>query len=74
LLGLKEIQRYWMINNNILDLFFQYMDENTAKKLHNDDGTHPSTDADQTPAQARNISRIACVVLNSGFNTTQGAI
>ncbi|KAF6818045.1 acyl-CoA dehydrogenase [Colletotrichum musicola] len=36
LLGLKEIQKYWRINNNVLDLFLQYLDESIAKRLHND--------------------------------------
>ncbi|TIC93635.1 Cutinase transcription factor 1 alpha [Colletotrichum higginsianum] len=34
LLGLKEIQKYWRINNNVLDLFLQYLDESVAKRLH----------------------------------------
>lgn len=36
LLGLKEIQKYWRINNNVLDLFLQYLDESIAKRLNND--------------------------------------
>lgn len=35
LLGLKEIQKYWRINNNVLDLFLQYLDESIVKRLHN---------------------------------------
>lgn len=33
LLGLKEIQKYWKVNNLVLDFFFQYLDESTAKVL-----------------------------------------
>lgn len=33
LLGLKEIQKYWRINNNILDLFLDYLDASIARKL-----------------------------------------
>ncbi|KAJ0299753.1 hypothetical protein COL516b_008870 [Colletotrichum fioriniae] len=36
LLGLKEIQKYWRINNNVLDLFLQYLDESIAKRLNGD--------------------------------------
>ncbi|KAK1673319.1 fungal-specific transcription factor domain-containing protein [Colletotrichum godetiae] len=41
LLGLKEIQKYWRINNNVLDLFLQYLDESIAKRL-NGDSTEPA--------------------------------
>ena len=34
LLGLEEVQKYWRINNNVLDLFMQYLDESIAKRLH----------------------------------------
>ncbi len=33
LLGLKEIQKYWEVSNLVLELFFQYLDDSTAKKL-----------------------------------------
>ncbi|KAH8696232.1 fungal-specific transcription factor domain-containing protein [Talaromyces proteolyticus] len=33
LLGLHEIQKYWRINNLVLDFFFQYLDESTARIL-----------------------------------------
>ncbi|OBT82782.1 hypothetical protein VE02_09277 [Pseudogymnoascus sp. 03VT05] len=33
LLGLKEIQKYWEVNNLVLELFFQHLDASTAKKL-----------------------------------------
>ncbi|KAK2043497.1 hypothetical protein LZ31DRAFT_468172 [Colletotrichum somersetense] len=36
LLGLKEIQKYWRINNNVLDLFLQYLDESIAKRINGD--------------------------------------
>lgn len=33
LIGLKEMQKYWEVNNLVLELFFQYLDESTAKTL-----------------------------------------
>ncbi|PNH31795.1 hypothetical protein VD0002_g1682 [Verticillium dahliae] len=49
LLGLKEIQKYWRININVLDLFLQYLDESIAKRLHGDQhetSLHSSTIVD----------------------------
>jgi hypothetical protein len=34
LLCLKEVQKYWRINNNVLDLFLQYLDRSIAERLH----------------------------------------
>ncbi|KAH6984549.1 fungal-specific transcription factor domain-containing protein [Ilyonectria sp. MPI-CAGE-AT-0026] len=34
LLALQEIQKYWRINNNLLDLFLQYLDVSIAKRIH----------------------------------------
>ncbi|KAK2057122.1 hypothetical protein LY76DRAFT_516903, partial [Colletotrichum caudatum] len=36
LLGLKEIRKYWRINNHVLDLFLQYLDESIAKGINGD--------------------------------------
>jgi hypothetical protein len=33
LLGLHEIQKYWRVNNLVLDFFFQYLDDSTARIL-----------------------------------------
>lgn len=33
LMGLHEIQKYWRINNLVLDFFFQYLDDSTARIL-----------------------------------------
>ncbi|KAF3769277.1 hypothetical protein M406DRAFT_287398 [Cryphonectria parasitica EP155] len=33
LLGLKEVQKSWRINNTVLDLFLQYLDESIARRL-----------------------------------------
>lgn len=33
LLGLKEVQKSWRINNTVLDLFLQYLDESIASRL-----------------------------------------
>ncbi|KAL6918453.1 hypothetical protein FSST1_009948 [Fusarium sambucinum] len=41
LLGLQEIQKYWRINNNVLDLFLQYLDVSIARRLK---GQHPAPD------------------------------
>ncbi|KAH8421667.1 Transcription factor, partial [Colletotrichum scovillei] len=45
LLGLKEIQKYWRINNNVLDLFLQYLDESIAKRLNGDSTESASSSA-----------------------------
>ncbi|RMZ88445.1 hypothetical protein DV736_g4322, partial [Chaetothyriales sp. CBS 134916] len=44
LLALKEIQKYWRINNNVLELFLHYLDESIAKRLQDfhEDSTHSS--------------------------------
>jgi hypothetical protein len=34
ILGLKELQKSWDVNNWVLQLFFQFLDEPTANKLH----------------------------------------
>lgn len=57
LLGLVEMQKYWRINNNILDLFFQYLDESIAKRLQ-------GTDADTSHSQ---------VVRNAAPSESDGA-
>ncbi|GJN71818.1 cutinase transcription factor 1 alpha [Purpureocillium lilacinum] len=49
LLCLKEIQKYWRINNNVLDLFLQYLDRSIADRLHAaqaDGAAHGSGNAD----------------------------
>lgn len=33
MLGLQEIQKYWRVNNLVLDFFFQYLDDSTARIL-----------------------------------------
>ncbi|KAI8256766.1 Mesaconyl-C(4)-CoA hydratase [Colletotrichum sp. SAR 10_77] len=43
-LGLKEIQNYWRINNNVLDLFLQYLDKPIAKRIYNEDADAAATD------------------------------
>ncbi|KAF9870750.1 major facilitator superfamily transporter [Colletotrichum karsti] len=56
LLGLKEIQKYWRINNNVLDLFLQYLDESIAKRLNNDNTESAPLNGDQTSPHASGIS------------------
>ncbi|KAM0597077.1 hypothetical protein ACHAO3_001987 [Verticillium nonalfalfae] len=58
LLGLKEIQKYWRININVLDLFLQYLDESIAKRLHGDQhetSLHSSTIVDAANQVASDI-------------------
>ncbi|KAM5357769.1 hypothetical protein ACJZ2D_015936 [Fusarium nematophilum] len=38
LLGLKEVQKYWGINNNILDLFLRYLDVSVAQRIGRREG------------------------------------
>lgn len=45
LLCLKEIQKYWRINNNVLDLFLQYLDRSIAERLHAAQTDGSGTDA-----------------------------
>ncbi|KAJ4253785.1 hypothetical protein NW762_010179 [Fusarium torreyae] len=40
LLGLQEIQNYWRINNNVLDLFLQYLDVSIAQRLNGTSQSH----------------------------------
>lgn len=48
LLGLKEVQKFWRINNTVLDLFLQYLDESIARRLR---GTgDPTRDSDRPHA------------------------
>ncbi|TDZ15363.1 Cutinase transcription factor 1 alpha [Colletotrichum orbiculare MAFF 240422] len=47
LLGLKEVQKYWRINNNVLDLFLQYLDKSIAKRLNSDDADPAQADGAQ---------------------------
>lgn len=37
LLGLKEVQKFWRINNTVLDLFLQYLDGSIARRLRGED-------------------------------------
>lgn len=41
LMGLKEIQKYWKINNNILDLFLDYLDDPIVQRLRGKDPDSP---------------------------------
>jgi hypothetical protein len=57
LLCLKEIQKYWRINNTVLDLFLQYLDSSIAKRLHGSPqvasaAMNDSTDVDVTTTTA----------------------
>ncbi|KAH6871027.1 fungal-specific transcription factor domain-containing protein [Thelonectria olida] len=50
LLGLQEIQKFWRINNNILDLFLQYLDASVSQRLHraaSDEALHNMNDHGQ---------------------------
>ncbi|KAK5995337.1 Cutinase transcription factor 1 beta [Cladobotryum mycophilum] len=47
LLCLKEVQRYWRINNKLLDLFLQYLDRSTMARL-----SHPDTTENEGGAEA----------------------
>lgn len=53
LLCLKEIQKYWRINNNVLDLFLQYLDSSIAKRLH---GAPPEAAAGDVGAATKGTS------------------
>lgn len=58
LIGLKEIQKYWKINKTVLDLFFKYLDDATAKRLHfTEDGVPRSPDHDTSPSDMNFTAR-----------------
>lgn len=46
LIGLKEMQKYWEVNNLVLELFFQYIDESTARTLR---PSEAATSSDAAP-------------------------
>lgn len=50
LLCLKEIQKYWRVNNNVLDLFLQYLDSSIAKRLHGGGPSDAAAAANNTAA------------------------
>lgn len=53
LLCLKEVQKYWRINNNTLDLFLQYLDRSIAARLH---GMQPDAPAPPLPSTSKNMT------------------
>ncbi|PTB62367.1 N-terminal binuclear Zn cluster-containing/DNA binding domain-containing protein [Trichoderma citrinoviride] len=50
LLCLKEVQKYWRININILDFFLQYLDRSIAARLH-------GMQSDAPPPPSRGVGR-----------------
>ncbi|KAF4336653.1 hypothetical protein FBEOM_9472 [Fusarium beomiforme] len=55
LLGLQEIQKYWRINNNVLDLFFQYLDVSIAQRLNRPPRTHNTVSAVATSSSEEQL-------------------
>lgn len=45
LLGLQEIQKYWRINNNILDLFLEHVDVSVSQRLDGSSQIQNTVDA-----------------------------
>lgn len=56
LLCLKEVQKYWRINNNVLDLFLHYLDSSIAKRLHGPQPDGASHDTTQGPGESVSAS------------------
>ncbi|KAL2678870.1 hypothetical protein Neosp_009622 [[Neocosmospora] mangrovei] len=57
LLGLKEIQKYWKINNNILDLFLNYLDASIARKIGSSRGdVDPDSDTGASRPEAPEVT------------------
>ncbi|KAL7905610.1 N-terminal binuclear Zn cluster-containing/DNA binding domain-containing protein [Trichoderma velutinum] len=57
LLCLKEVQKYWRININVLDFFLHYLDRSIAARLHgmqSDAVAPPSSSAGQGPTRDAN--------------------
>ncbi|KAL7958364.1 N-terminal binuclear Zn cluster-containing/DNA binding domain-containing protein [Trichoderma compactum] len=63
LLCLKEVQKYWRININVLDFFLHYLDRSIAARLHgmqSDAVAPPSSSAGQgPPREANDLKTIA---------------
>lgn len=59
LLGLKEVQKFWRINNTVLDLFLQYLDESIARRLRGDGdrSRDENLTATETGAASTRVSR-----------------
>lgn len=81
LIGLKEMQKYWEVNNLVLELFFQYIDESTAKTLRPSEvevgsDTVPADDGSSILAmQASSVAEDAASALcndDQGLHTTAG--
>lgn len=65
LLGLKELQKSWDLENWVLDLFFRCLDDHTAKNLRLAEGGLPSTLSSQ-------LGKGSPVPDSPSFNTTSG--
>lgn len=77
LLGLKEIQNYWSINNLVLDLFFQYLDESTVRRLHGghaEGRCHPTTAPIQDPNIENDQSAADAPHMNPSFQLPSDAL
>ncbi|UKZ49667.1 hypothetical protein TrVGV298_003915 [Trichoderma virens] len=65
LLCLKEVQKYWRININVLDFFLHYLDRSIAARLHgmqSDAAAPPPSSAIQGPArEANELKSVAAV-------------
>lgn len=59
LLSLKEIQKYWGINNNILDLFLNYLDASIARKLGSSrDDVDPECNTGASQPEASGVTNL----------------
>lgn len=64
LLGLKEVQKFWRINNTVLDLFLQYLDESIARRLRGDGG------GGDTTTTSRDEHAVTTTTTTTGTGTT----
>lgn len=64
LLGLKEVQKFWRINNTVLDLFLQYLDESIARRLRG--GGDASRDEKTNTATATTTATPSAAVSREG--------
>lgn len=69
LLGLKEVQKFWRINNTVLDLFLQYLDESIARRLR---GDGDASREDKTPHTAAAVPPSAAVSRESREGSNVG--
>lgn len=74
LLGLKEVHKFWRINNTVLDLFLQYLDESIARRLRGDGETSQGDGNDNNKNSNSNSNRNRVAVISREGSAVPQAI